>query len=320
MYRLIKPNALFIFFFSIIKALMSANNKVIIAGLEKLRQRYDEEGDENRERAYQRAIDSINRYGGVITSGDHAKQLPGIGDGIAWRIDQMLGTTSSSSEDQPSGKSRNKPPKLKEPTRRKEKQTQSPDVSMQPQIQYKVKLLDQPSRPHVSSAAAVSLPKLPSQLQSFIPRIFDNIKALFGPDFHVVLAGDFRRCIPNPRHIIILVTEKTSPKTITKSEQATIKVFENLRRSGHLTSDNRDKQTGLVCYIVPVAAVSWPFALMKYTGPSDFWKQIQAHAQQRGYQLTESGLKCGGISENCKTEKDIFHLLGMQMIDPIKRY
>jgi DNA polymerase/3'-5' exonuclease PolX len=65
-------------------------NDIIIAELLETSKYYESKGDEGRSTAYKRAVDSIEKYGIPITSGDEAKQLKWIGDGIAAKIDSIL--------------------------------------------------------------------------------------------------------------------------------------------------------------------------------------------------------------------------------------
>lgn len=52
---------------------------------------YESIGDEGRMNAYRKAVNSIEEYNRPIISGDQAKQLKWIGDGIAAKIDSILG-------------------------------------------------------------------------------------------------------------------------------------------------------------------------------------------------------------------------------------
>jgi DNA polymerase/3'-5' exonuclease PolX len=69
---------------------MTAINDIITSELLKTSKYYDSIGDDGRSTAYKRAVDSIEQYGKKITSGDQAKQLKWIGDGIAAKIDSIL--------------------------------------------------------------------------------------------------------------------------------------------------------------------------------------------------------------------------------------
>lgn len=71
-------------------------NEHIIEELQKTSEYYDSIGDEGRSHAYKRAITSIENYDRTITSGEQAKQLKWIGDGIAAKIDSILGNDVNS--------------------------------------------------------------------------------------------------------------------------------------------------------------------------------------------------------------------------------
>jgi DNA polymerase lambda len=74
------------------------NNDEIIGELLETSEYYDSIGDEGRCRAYKRAIESIKEYGRPITSGEQAKQLKWIGDGIGAKIDTILGNKANRHE------------------------------------------------------------------------------------------------------------------------------------------------------------------------------------------------------------------------------
>lgn len=65
-------------------------NSIIIQELLKTVEYYDNKGDEGRSHAYKRAINSIKRYDGIITSGEQAEKLKWIGKGIAAKIDNII--------------------------------------------------------------------------------------------------------------------------------------------------------------------------------------------------------------------------------------
>lgn len=77
-----------------------SNNSAIISELLETAEYYEARGDEGRSCAYKRAINSIEKYNNTITSGEQAKQLKWIGDGIAGKIDSILGISSSTISDQ----------------------------------------------------------------------------------------------------------------------------------------------------------------------------------------------------------------------------
>lgn len=66
------------------------SNEGIINELLSTAEYYDSIGDDGRCHAYKRAVESIREYGRTITSGEQAKQLKWIGDGIGGKIDSIL--------------------------------------------------------------------------------------------------------------------------------------------------------------------------------------------------------------------------------------
>lgn len=70
---------------------LRAMNEEIINELLETSEYYEEKGDDGRSTAYKRAVESIKDYGKPIRSGEQAKQLKWIGDGIGAKIDTILG-------------------------------------------------------------------------------------------------------------------------------------------------------------------------------------------------------------------------------------
>lgn len=88
------------------------SNQGIIDELLSTSEYYESVGDDGRSCAYKRAVKSIETHGRTITSGKQAKQLKWIGDGIASKIDDILGSSSSPKKrrvkpSKPSGRTKN---------------------------------------------------------------------------------------------------------------------------------------------------------------------------------------------------------------------
>ena len=74
----------------------------------------------------------------------------------------------------------------------------------------------------------------------------------------------------------------------------------------------------------------WPFALLYFTGSDYFNRSMRLYCQKRGYSLSDKGIQPvvrvakekvheGAYVPGCKTEKDIFDLLGLQYKTPEER-
>lgn len=352
-------------------------NRRIVSHLEGLRQRYDEEGDENRERAYRRAIESILEYDQQIYSGDQAMQLQGIGTGIAWRIDNALGITGEITPPPhpplpaavPSGHAKAKTkraPRAKEKATRSKRNTKNNDL-VPPLVHHKINFLqdgssnsnsrsrsERPARPQRTSREQVQrapeqTPKTRATKKTQVlknnlrcPRenadkLLDAIRSCCtDSEMHIALAGDYRRSWDEIDKIIILVTERNQPRSSSRSQRFIENICNQLQTSGLLsdvclgayhgatnviTTGKLKFKSGHICecLLIAVAATEWPFMLMKYTGSTRFWQQMQQTAMSQGLRLTERGLMENAQSEVCRTEREIFARLRMPYIPPENR-
>lgn len=304
-------------------------NRSIIDRLENIRQKHDEDGDENRERAYQRAIDSVIKYNAPIRSGIDAMALPGIGKGIAWHIDQVLGTNTSD-QDPPPKKKRGSALKADSGTPKAPRVPRAPrataagdNVAIPP---LKVRFSDDAGSRNESQMPATSQSfelstKLLNAMKDIATQVLDGT--------HVVLAGEYRRGIQDIKCLTFLVTEKSLPKSIAKSDPVIRRICQTIRTFTNVTSASQPGKfhsivkfrsgLSLDCELVAVPATEWPFALIKYTGPASFWRRLQQHAESKGMRLTERGLINGALTEVCRTEADVFSRLGIAFIHPQQR-
>ena len=323
-------------------------NRKIVNELERLRQQYDEQGDTGRERAYQKAIESVQAHDQRIESGQDAMHLPGIAKGIGWRIDQVLGTRTVDN-DSKDAQSACKSDSSKKPARKKQVR---PTQSLRPMSEV---CNDKPPvRPvrvtfcndGVSasvSGVAFKRPLTPGVDQSpgcvsreSARKLLQAVQNLVG-DTHVVLADQYRRGYREMSRLVFLFTEKTLPKSVRRSERDMKSAISALQEANVLTdvrsipSDHGGQRyeatanfrspvpVKIGCALIAVPAAEWPFALARYTGPADTWKRLQSIAESTGRRLTERALISGSVSEICRTEKEIFQRLRLVFIPPEER-
>jgi len=95
-----------------------------------------------------------------------------------------------------------------------------------------------------------------------------------------------------------------------------------------LTNNNKTKFMGFCKYNdKPVRRIDIRFvkyesfysALLYFTGPGDFNRNMRSIAKKQGYKLSEYGLMKDNKNEKISSEKDIFDLLGMKYILPNER-
>lgn len=141
-------------------------NQDIIDELERMKEYYAETGDGTREKAYERAIDSVSNYPSPIRTGKEATKLKWIGKKIGWRIDQVLGThTVEVDGDDGDGGGNNTVPKH---SSKKMKEIESP------QARIRASFIDVPER---STQSTSTRPRaLPNQKyrEAHIRRVLEN--------------------------------------------------------------------------------------------------------------------------------------------------
>jgi DNA polymerase/3'-5' exonuclease PolX len=95
-----------------------------------------------------------------------------------------------------------------------------------------------------------------------------------------------------------------------------------------LTKNNKTKYMGFCKYNDnPVRRIDIRFvkyesfysALLYFTGPGDFNRNMRSIAKKQGYKLSEYGLMKDNKNEKISSEKDIFDLLGIKYILPNER-
>lgn len=291
-------------------------NRAIVRGLEKLRVEYDEKGDENRERAYGNAIESILNHDQKITSGREAMQLPGIGVGIGWRIDKILGTDTVQENEKA-------PPKKKKTQRKRLASRQSKDDDGESDIirttePLRIKFLEPTS---VKARGTTLLPR--DRAES----ILQAVQKECPKEIHVVLADTYRRGYADMSRLCILMTDKMYPKSREKADRLIhyltadrlSNVFRNCTRDRNGNVCGQIFNTTTTFSMISVPACEWCFSLMYFTGPHPFWEKMQSRAQSFGYRLTPRSLGMGHVREDCRTERDIFVRLRLDFIPPEHR-
>ncbi len=306
-------------------------NTLIIEELEQLRQHHDDTGDENRALAYQRAIDSISHCSRKIKSGADAMTLKWIGKGIGWRIDQILGTHTVD-DDSVATVDINK--------RKKKKPEQEDEDVIVPKL--RAKFVDEPIRkvPVRSNRELQQQQQQHNQEQPKLTRD-DATKILKIVQFassgcHVVLCDSYRRGYSRIPILCFLMTHERGIMYAQRGMNNVVNEFVHsgtILKSGFRTSSDKNKVQGeaqfydnkrtrivVPIYFVCVAPHSLPFALARYTGPSDIWKQLQQTAFSVGLNLTEDGIQTRQ-NKNIfvRDELDLFQLLHVEYLKPEER-
>lgn len=334
-------------------------NAAIVAGLRELEERYRASGDTGRQRAYARAIRSVENHGEVITSGEQAKKLRWIGDGIAGRIDAILGTTGGGAggeqasvpkyrvqfvgdavppASEPRHHKTNAQPRKK---RRRGREANAggrggretnarreTNAGGQTQVSGETKKAASDKPRHLTPPGA-----LPRAVADRFLRVLRRLLQHASPTGRLTLADAYRRGHSVLKELVVLVTDLAEPNGTARARSILNFVCSSLERVGILSGWEADVRTASVSgtlsfkdghrlpvWLVCVAASTWACALLRYTGPHSVWRQLRAIAEERGCQLTVSGLfSNAGVLIPTPVEADVFRILGLHYLGPEQR-
>lgn len=150
------------------------------------------------------------------------------------------------------------------------------------------------------------------------------------------LTGSYRRKLKDSGDIDVLITH---PDDKLDHEANFIRIIDLFKKEGYITDILA--QGGKKCLAVCKAKRykhyrridfmftqkhEFPFALLYFTGSGDFNVEMRNIALQKGYSLSEYGLKCLGgpregdyVNANFEKEEDVFKFLGLDYVAPDKR-
>jgi DNA polymerase/3'-5' exonuclease PolX len=357
-------------------------NKKIIDELLKTSKYYESIGDDGRKNAYKKAADSIQQYNRKITSGEQAKQLKWIGDGIAAKIDSILDDDNKVEEEidnKPSprvsvtlekSKSKSNPIKTQSQSRphfniqsqistpiqrQPQTETQSPPepkLSNKSSRLLRVKQYEYSQKPSVA-ASVVSRNEL-AQFVIIAKKAWEKIihKEDRGCFAIAECCGSYRRGSISCHECVILFKSDAPfvrQKLLFKELIELLKKLRLLSPTPSITHfiDNTnttcnsildvsrlfqskrtgkepDKPTNIPIVLSLVEQEGWPCALLKWTGPYNYWIQLQSAAAKSGYLLTGDGLYYDNKNGSGKRlyhrdEYDVIVDIGLEYIEPIFR-
>ena len=261
-------------------------NRAIVSDLERLRSRYDEQGDSNRERAYRNAISSVLECRERLQNGKDAMRLKGIGKGIGWRIDQVLGTDTVGPKDSDSPKPKSKqsgkspsgkiqwPQESKAPKRRTTKQQKCPSSTSTGRPRLRANFVGdrstttnndsqgrrtrterqpKPKSKPKPTVRAASPARLPRDIADKLLDIVRRIALQTSSESHVALVDEYRRQLPELTHLVFLITERSLPKSVRRGRGVLQAISEQLQRAGllvdvHHTAAGTTVVNGKACF------------------------------------------------------------------------
>lgn len=232
-------------------------NQEIVNELDRLREQYDEYGDDNREKAYRRAVEIITKHPRKIMSGRDAMKLKWIGKGIGWRIDQILGTNTVDDEDDNDAAATPKPKKRKPRVASSPPQQQLPVVPKMrakfveapptqkrgtppghpsPKGGVRAQFVDRQAREEHRSRGSgganggESVTKMLSR--DIATRFINDIRQLIAPSYsHATLADCYRRGHRMIPRLVMLVTNEHGTN---QANLAATTIIHHLSRNGTL--------------------------------------------------------------------------------------
>jgi DNA polymerase beta len=309
----------------------------------------DKRKNQFRSTQFKKALSSLRAYEGDITSGRQAQQLPGIGKGIADRIDEILrtGTLSELSV-------------VKTLDDRTQLITQLTTVTgigesnANKFIEIGISSLEDLRAKVANGTVKLThhmrvglkyyddfLQKIPYQEIAELGQIMKSCVTSLFPNVLVEICGSHRRKKPLSGDIDVLMTcpDIVTDDDMVKSNIRYLKqIVTTLQRTGFiiddLTSQGDTKYMGVclhpsskVGHRIDIRFVSFDSfypAILYFTGSMMLNKLMRTVALEKGYTLNEYGLYrlvTGHKEERIvvKSEKEIFEILNLVYLDPEQR-
>ncbi len=280
-------------------------------------------------RAYKSAADSIRRYDKPITSGAQVKkEIRGIGKSISEKIDEVLATG-----------------KLKFLEERPEEVKEKESVIKQfekihgvgPKIAEKwysegYRSLEDLAKIYDKMTNAQKLGYVYfNQLNQRIPRSeIDQYKIVLSDlwrqlGFEFEIAGSYRRGEPDSGDIDVVGKYKVGVDL-----NSLLQILSQKQMVLGTLAIGPNKYNGIIRLgegfnarrfdIQLVDEVSWPYALLYFTGSKQLNIEMRAKAGSMGYTLNEYGMfDTSGVPYPAKNERDIFNFLGLKYLEPNER-
>ena len=300
------------------------SNLRICRVFEQLRDLRAAQGEYYRSQAYTKVIPVIRSLQYPITSGAQAQSIPGIGESLSVKIDEIL-TTGTVAELQQA-------PQVLGVDPEKEKVIQLFDsiqgvgrVTAERWYNLGYRRIEDLPPDECTNEQWLGI-KLKADLDERIPRdeIDEAVRRIhefldpYGIQFEV--AGSYRRGKPDSGDIDIIVLDRPDKPVMDIVTHAPI--FQYRIAVG-------TKKARMICLIrtkyrkidVELAQPSeYFYTLLYFTGSDSLNRKMRAHAAQAGYRLNEKELiGPNGISYPAQSEEQIFAMMGLQYLTPQER-
>lgn len=304
-------------------------------------------------RSIRKAIAAIKEHDEEITSGYAAKQIPGVGDGVADRIDIILETGTL--------------PELEDVVNEETKAVESLMTihgmgavhALDFYRKYGVKSATDLIKKWQAGEIVVGKHQLTHDMEiglkyydDFIKRIprseIDEFKEIITPMIKEIdpklvftIVGSYRRKKATSGDIDILMAHKdlkTQKELDAAPDSYLSKLIDKLLDEGlitdHLSLNVTSYYKGVILFkdtprridIMITPLYAYPAAILHGTGSGPFNQRLRAHAMKKGYTLSQKGLfeldskgKKKPDPLPVHSEQDIFRILGVQYLPPEDR-
>lgn len=301
-----------------------STNEQIIRVFGQLRDLRLQQGQGHRANAYIKAITGIRKYPKQIQSGAEARAIPGIGESLASKIDEIIrtGTVAELGPSRP-----------QEDVERERVLNLFMTISgVGPATAAKWYEAGYRTLEEIPASAATREQRISLQYQNEfnqrIPRaeiqLFEQILHQYldplGIQFEI--AGSYRRGRPDSGDIDIVAIDKPGVDVIGTIIQCP--VFDRDLYLAHGTKKYRGVgHVGPIHRRIDIELAQpeeYPFAIIYFTGSQSFNVKMRAHAAQYGLTLDEKGLHGPrGESYPASSERQVFEILGLQYLTPEER-
>lgn len=312
--------------------------KQIIDALDIMKKNAMINGDQWRERAYNKAIGSIKKIEKPILKIDDIKGAAGVGQGIFKKIDEIISTGKLEKAEE-----LKTDPKLKLVTLLTKITGIGPKNALKLISENNVKSLEDLKKRQddlLNDKQKIGL-KYYKDIEKRIPRkeidnhnkLFQKIAKEVSPNLQATVVGSYRRGSETSGDIDVLLVDPI------KNDNKLFKLFVNkLKEKKYLVEDlafGAKKYNGICKLdklnrridILFTPKVEYPFALLYFTGSGDFNLEMRKNLAIKGYRLNEHHLKKKNktdgkfdiVDTKFESEKDIFNYFEISYIEPIDR-
>ncbi len=309
-------------------------HKMILSYLEALLAKHTAEGDKVRITAYRNAIKTIRNSKVPIASGAQAIKLKGIGKKTADKIDEILSTGKLETIDARMIEELEKQKTIElfmsvwgiGPKNAKslydkgyvtlqDLEDASPEKEITPQVQMGLRYYRDLSE------------RIPRKDIDHIKPRLEKILHYLNPDAYFIIAGSYRRGLKSSGDIDIIISSN-SPGPLLKKYVESLHMYDILKDDLALGRKKyegigylKDKYKHIRIDILSVPPDELGTALLYFSSGRDFNKMIRQIAKDKGWTLSESGMKNIGSGKilKFKTEEEVFKKLKMKYVPPKER-